>query len=157
MIRKIITMSLLFASVTYGANGKLNESDQKALKESFKKYEALHKDFFEYDASKAQKEAKDLKASLEKIKDPELSKLLKISKQKLAEIGESESREENNQNMHLVSLALIHVMKNYNVGANYKAFQCPMVKKKWIQNVEEVKVVQNPYAPQMPNCGGLDK
>ncbi len=135
----------------------LTEADQKTVNQAFEQYEKLHHSFFQYDGEKAQKEAKELAAVLSRIEDKELSKKLKFSQEKLREIAKDAPRKENNQRLHLVSMALIHVMKDNAPKGEYKAFQCPMVKKKWIQNTKEVKVAQNPYAPEMPNCGGLDK
>ena len=82
--------------------------------------------------------------------------LLTFSKTKLDQIKASNDREDNNQNYHLVSMALIHVVKEYDVGSKYNAYSCPMVKKKWLQNSKKISKVHNPYAPEMPHCGSQD-
>jgi hypothetical protein len=66
------------------------------------------------------------------------------------------SREENNQNYHLVSMALIYIVNTYDVGPKYNAYSCPMVKKKWLQNSKKLAKIHNPYAPHMPHCGSQD-
>ena len=66
------------------------------------------------------------------------------------------SENKNNQNYHLTSMALIHIVNTYDVGNEYNAYSCPMVKKKWLQNSKKMAKVHNPYAPNMPHCGGQD-
>ena len=97
-----------------------------------------------------------LQKAIDGIKDKEISKLLSYSKNKLSEIKATIDREVNNKNYNLVSMALIHVVSKYDVGNDYNAYSCPMVKMKWIQNTSKVSEVHNPYAPNMPNCGSQD-
>ena len=54
-------------------------------------------------------------------------------------------------------MALIYVINTYDISDDYAPFTCPMVKKKWIQNVKNKPQVRNPYAPEMPQCGGRTK
>tara|TARA_R110002072_G_scaffold534_6_gene4085 strand:+ start:258011 stop:258571 length:561 start_codon:yes stop_codon:yes gene_type:complete len=118
--------------------------------------EQLHASFFNYDAKKVEENAKNLKEKINSIQDKKLAKLLKFSKVKLSEITAKSSREENNDNYHLVSMALIHVVNKYDVGEKYNAYSCPMVKKKWVQNSKKSNKINNPYAPNMPHCGSKD-
>ena len=129
---------------------------RKAVLNVLKINERLHEAFFKYDAKKAELSARELKAAIEKIEDKQISKLLSFSKSKLDSIKASNEREENNQNYHLVSSALIHVVNSYDLGAEYNAYSCPMVKKKWLQNTSESSDVKNPYAASMPSCGSKD-
>ena len=62
----------------------------------------------------------------------------------------------NNENYHIVSSALIFVINKYDLGSEYNAYSCPMVKKKWIQNSKKMTKVHNPYAAGMPHCGSQD-
>ncbi|MEX0799382.1 MAG: hypothetical protein WD025_08050 [Bacteriovoracaceae bacterium] len=159
MIKALLLIGVLTCSSVFGAKEKkkeLDEKTKKTLSAVFEQNEKLHDAFFNYDAKKVEEEAEKLEEEIEKIKAPEISKLLKFSKEKLDEIEDDKDRKENNQNYHLVSMALIHVMNTYDVGDKYAAFQCPMVKKKWIQNKEKQKQVMNPYAPEMPHCGAMD-
>ena len=134
----------------------LSEGTKKSVVNALEANEELHNSFFKYDGKKVEAAAKKLKSAIEGIDDAELSKLLKFSKTKLGEIKASSSRDDNNQNYHLVSMALIHVVNTYDVGSKYNAYSCPMVKKKWVQNSKKMAKVHNPYAPNMPHCGSKD-
>ena len=145
-------------------HSKMSKGNRKALSEDAKKSvltaldanDALHGAFFKYDAKSVETNAQKLIKAIDAIKDEVISKLLKFSKTKLSEIKASSDREANNKNYHLVSMALIHIVNKYDVGAKYNAYSCPMVKKKWIQNSEKMAKVHNPYAPNMPHCGSQD-
>lgn len=139
-----------------GARKSLDAKAKASVVKALEANEELHSAFFKYDGQKVEASAKKLKAAIDKIDNAEISKLLKFSKTKLGEISSSKSRDDNNQNYHLVSMALIHVVNTYDVGSKYNAYSCPMVKKKWIQNSKKVAKVHNPYAPNMPHCGSKD-
>jgi len=140
-----------------GHEGKiaLDAKGKKEVTFALKQYEGLHAAFFNYAAASVEENAKKLNQALAKISNPEVAKLLTFSRTKLGEIKQGNSREDNDQAYHLVSMALIHVMQKYDVGGDYQAYYCPMVKKKWIQNVALAKEVENPYAPNMPHCGSM--
>lgn len=118
--------------------------------------EKLHMAFFKYDGSEVEKFSKELESSLGSISNTEVSKLLTFAKNKLKEIQSSKSKEENYQSYHIVSMALIHVVNTYDIGGDYNAYSCPMVKKKWLQNSSKLAKVHNPYAAMMPHCGSQD-
>ena len=118
--------------------------------------EKLHLAFFEYNGETIEKEAKALIKAISSIKDSKISKLLKFSKTKLLEMKKGSSKEDNNQNYHLVSMALIYIVGKYDVGSKYNAYSCPMVKKKWLQNSKKLSRVHNPYASEMPHCGSQE-
>jgi hypothetical protein len=146
------------------SHSKMKTDDRKSLSEGTKKSviavleanEALHSSFFKYNGKKVEGNALKLKQMIDGIEDKEILKLLGFSKTKLSEIKASNDREVNDKNYHLVSMALIHIVSKYDVGAKYNAYSCPMVKKKWIQNSEKMSKVHNPYAPNMPHCGSKD-
>lgn len=154
MFKALIISALLICSQAFGA---LSASDTESLKKAFEEYEQLHQAFFNYDGKRVQAASGKLATTLGEIKNEALSKKLEFSRKRLGGISESSSRSDNNQSLHLVSMAMIHVLNTYKVDGKYKAYQCPMVMKKWIQNTEKQKITQNPYAPEMPNCGGLDE
>ena len=93
---------------------------KKSLLEVFKFNDILHQAFFEYNGKKVENAANNLRKAIIRIKDPEVSKLLNFSKNKLAEINEISDRNKNNQNYHLVSMALIHILK-YDIGSGFNA------------------------------------
>lgn len=162
----VFLASKSFASGTSGKidHSKMNHSERKVVDEKSKKAvldvlksnEELHKAFFKYDGKKAEEKAGKLKSAIEKIGNKEISKLLEFSKSKLDMIKATNEREANNQNYHLVSSALIHVVNTFDLGSEYNAYSCPMVKKKWIQNTTKSAEVENPYAANMPSCGSKD-
>ena len=145
-------------------HSKMSKASRKSLSVATKKSavsaleanEALHGAFFKYDAKVVEANALNLKKAIDAIEDKEIAKLLNFSQTKLAEIKASNDRETNNKNYHLVSMALIHIINKYDIGAKYNAYSCSMVKKKWIQNSEKMAKVHNPYAPNMPHCGSQD-
>lgn len=124
------------------------------LKSVLEKYDELHSVFFQYNGKEVEKVATKLKAEINKIQDSDFKKLLSFSAKKLDSLKASSSREENNKNFNIISMALIHVINKYDVSSDHSAFYCPMVKKKWIQNTKKLASVSNPYAPEMPGCGG---
>lgn len=134
----------------------LKKVTRDELLDVFKMNDNLHQAFFKYDGKEVENAARRLVYAISQVSEKEIGKLLKFSKTKLAEIKASKNREENNQNYHLVSMALIHVLKKYDVGKDFNAFSCPMVKKKWIQNTKREAKVNNPYASEMPLCGSQD-
>lgn len=139
-----------------GNRKELTEAVRKSVVSVLEANDSLHSAFFKYDAKAVEAKAKALSSAIDSIEDDEISKLLKFSKSKLLEIKESSDRESNNKNYHLVSMALIHIVNKYDVGAKYNAYSCPMVKKKWVQNSAKMAKVHNPYAPNMPHCGSQD-
>lgn len=138
-------------------NRKALEAKQKA--EVIKVFEAndfLHSAFFDFDAKKVVSAAKALSAAIANLSSSEIKSKLQFAKTKLDSFANDNDREELDQNYHLVSMALIHVLQNYDVGSSFNAFSCPMVKKKWVQNTKVKSKVQNPYAPDMKSCGSQD-
>jgi hypothetical protein len=142
-------------------HSKTNKSGRKILKDSTKKEvvgileanEVLHNSFFNYNSKKVEEAANNLKVKIDSVSNPKISKLLTFSKNKLKEIKSSNSREDNNQIYHLVSMALIYIVNTYNVGKKYNAYSCPHVEKKWLQNTDKLTKIHNPYVKGMPHCG----
>jgi hypothetical protein len=130
--------------------------DKQAVINVLIKNEVLHQSFFDYNGEEVEKSARALYEEIDKIKKPEIKKLLAFSQKKLKEIKNSNSRELNNEIYNIVSTALIYLVNTYDLGAKYNAYSCPMVKKKWIQNSVKILKIKNPYAPEMPHCGSKD-
>jgi hypothetical protein len=152
------------SKMNHGEKIKMNKSGRKTLDKktkneilaALKANETVHSAFFEYDGEKVESAVGNLSSALKSITNPEVSKLLKFSQSKLGKIKASNDRGQNDQNYHLFSMALIHVVNTYDIGKEYNAYSCPMVKKKWLQNSKKMSKVHNPYAPNMPHCGGQD-
>ena len=134
----------------------LGETDKIQVLAVFEANEKLHNSFYKYDAKKVEVEAKNVAKAIEAIKNTEVKRLLSFSKGKLEEISASVDRKKNNENYHLFSMAVIHILKSYDLGKKYNGYGCPMVKKKWVQNTKKGIKVYNPYDPSMPHCGGME-
>ena len=132
---------------------ELTRDSKKQILAVFKANEDLHTAFYNFDATKIASKASEVSKAIEEIEDAEIKKKLTYSKARLEEMEASKSKEELAKAYHLVSMALIHILDNYDVGSDYKGFYCPMVKKKWVQNTSSQKGVENPYAKEMPKCG----
>ncbi len=156
MIKKIILITICLASLSVWARTELKPEVQAQVQEVLKAADKLHASFFEYDAKKVESEAKTVIAKIDQLKDPELTKLLKVTKEKLALLGPAQNEEANKENFYIVSLGLGNIINKYDVGGKWNVYSCPMVKKKWIQDSSKVDDVQNPYAASMPNCGTKD-
>lgn len=143
-------------SMKMSSRKELNNADKKSVIAIFEANEELLNAFLKYDGATVENSAATLNKAIDKVSNAEISKLLKFSQTKLSDIKAASDREANNQNYHLVSMALIHVMNSYDTGGKYNAYSCPMVKKKWVQNSEKLSKVHNPYAPGMLHCGSKD-
>jgi hypothetical protein len=135
---------------------KVDEKTKAQIIEALKVNDELHSSFFKYDGKKIEAAAKKLNSAFGKIEDAKISKLLVFAKKKLSEIKEDNKKKMNNENYHIVSSAMIFVINKYDLGSEYNAYSCPMVKKKWVQNSKKSAEIQNPYAANMPDCGRQD-
>lgn len=152
------------SKMNHGKKMEMNKSGRKSIDAKTKKEvlkvlklnEQVHSSFFDYDGKKVEANAKALNDAIKSISNADIAKLLKFSTTKLDAIKDSNERASNDQAYHLVSMALIHIVNTYDVGSEYNAYSCPMVKKKWLQNSKKMAKVHNPYAPNMPHCGGQD-
>lgn len=126
---------------------------KKSLIDVLRANEKLHLAFYNYDGKEIEKKAIRLSREIAKIKDKSVAKLLSFSKKILVEIKSNSTRDFNNNNYHLVSMALIHIINTYDIGQNYNAYKCPMLKMKWIQNSKKSDKVFNPFSSSMPSCG----
>lgn len=134
----------------------IDQKTKKELEAVLAANDALHDSFYKYNTEQVASNAKKLHDMIANITHPEISKLLKYSSGKLLEITAAASRDHNNKNFHIFSMALIHVLRSYDTGLKHEPYYCPMVKMKWVQNPEKMPKVHNPYAPEMPHCGGKD-
>lgn len=157
---KTMMLSLVVMMTSFGSLAKerisLSKKERNEVVEVLKLNETLHASFFKYDGKEVEAAATKVKMAIDKISNKDVAKLLTFSKTKLSEMKSTSKREANNEAYHLVSMALIHVVNTYDVGKEYNAYSCPMVKKKWVQNSSKMAKVHNPYAPRMPHCGTQD-
>lgn len=94
---------------------------------------------------------KDSKSKTEKSKDL-YSKLEKLE----STIGNINSKDKEAffESMSSFSEGLTDILKANHIDSEYHKFYCPMVAKYWVAEGEEI---QNPYAPEMRDCGELVK
>lgn len=153
----IVVSLFIFSLQSHGENKKqiLDKETQKQLENVFIANENLHQAFFDYKNQKTKITglAQKLNQSMEMVSDPDIKKKLIFSQTKLKEITTEATKNDNDQRYHLVSMALIHLLKKYVVGGDYQGYTCPMVKKKWVQKAAKA---QNPYAVDMPDCGSKE-
>lgn len=158
MYKKImISLCLFLSSLSlFASRVELNGEAKTNVLKVLEINESLHKNFFNYNASLVEEDAKRLQKAIADIKDKEISKLLKKTNMELGKIKAGAGVEENNKAYHSASLGLIELLEKYNPGKKYNSYSCPMVKKKWVQNSKKMLRVHNPYAPEMPHCGQRD-
>ncbi len=116
--------------------------------------ESLHASYFKYNSEEVDKWARVVEKKLSDVKHPKLNDDLIKAKSFLGKINGRAKQEENNKNYHLASSYLIKLVNKYDFGPKYQAYYCPMVRKKWLQNVDKQSRVHNPYDSSMPHCGG---
>lgn len=139
-----------------GKRKKLSAETKKSVIAVLEANEQLFDSFFNYDEKKMASAAANVSKKIDQINDKEIKKLLTFAKTKLSDLQKMNDRKSHNQNYHLVSMALIHVINSYDVGETYNGYSCPMVKMKWVQNSKKISKVHNPYAPEMKHCGGVE-
>jgi hypothetical protein len=151
------SLTILFLGICFSINSinafALTEKTQQEVKWVLELNENLHQAFFESKPKLMETRAQVLSKAVEDLSDPSVRKLLAFSAKQLEQIKAERPREDNNQSYHQFSMALMYVLKTYNIGQDYHSYHCPMVKKKWLQNSRKVTEVQNPYMPKMPTCG----
>lgn len=118
--------------------------------------EKLHSAFFKYNGRKIEIEAKEVVRSIGKLKHKKAMEILIPAKKLLLSLKAKSKKEQNNVAYHKASLLLASIVNKYDVGNSYNVYSCPMVKKTWIQNSKKQLRTHNPYAPEMPHCGGRD-
>ncbi len=150
---KSIIISLFLVFSTF-AKEAVTEKEKKQMIELLTQNEMLFENYFSYNPEAIDKEAKELLKKFAAIESKKFKADIDRGKKYLEKISKSASREDNNKNYHLTNSFLIKIMNKYDFGPKYQAYYCPMVRKKWIQNVEVKSRVHNPYDPSMPHCGG---
>lgn len=137
-----------FAKEAVGAKAK--ESMVKALVEN----EKLHMAFFNYDVKKIISSRDLLVKNLKVVKEKRIQTKLDKAISYLDKISKVNSKDQNNKYYHYANVYLIQLIEKYDFHKNYQPYYCPMVRKKWIQNISKIEKVHNPYDPSMPHCGG---
>jgi len=155
---KMLLLSILtLVNFSFAKERKsLSENHKLEVIKVLKANEKVHESFFKYDGSSVESSAKNLGEQIDLLENNEIKKLLNFAKKKALEIKSANDQKTNNQNYNIVSMALIHIVNTYDLGKDYNAYSCPMVKKKWLQNSSKKDKVHNPYSAMMPHCGSKD-
>ncbi len=151
-MKKILVLIVLGFSIF--AKEAVDPKTKKLLIKSLETNEKLHESYFSYDVKKVVDVKKDLVKSLAKVEHKKIKPIIKNAIKYLKKIANSNSRDDNNKYYHFANVYLIRVINKFDLGEKYQAYYCPMVRKKWIQDISKKEKVHNPYDPTMPHCGG---
>ena len=130
-MKKLLILLILVTSTAFAGpeREKINDqNDKDNLLKAFKVNEDLHMAFYKYDAKKVSKFSKGLKSALEMVKGKKIIKVLGRAAKQLGKISEEKSQDQNNKLYSLVSKSLISLLAKYDLGKDYNAYSCPMVK-----------------------------
>lgn len=127
----------------------------QGLTEVLKENQELYESFFKDSQESVAKEAQELAKLVKKSKASEL-KEVEAKIPSLEKINKKNSKDKNLVLYGEFLPSLVKVVKSKNTK-NYEVFYCPMVEKKWIQNVKINKDVKNVFAQKMISCGGKDE
>ena len=155
---KIILIALLSIGSLYAQTTKRKEligAEKKVVLEALQKNDDLFNAFLKKDPQAISKAAASLKDLISKSN----VKALAQAKKKvdgLSKIQASNAQEKNLASYEDFNTSLLDVVKTYDVGSKFNVFNCPMVKKSWIQNVDTNKDIRNVYAMEMLECGSQE-
>jgi Spy/CpxP family protein refolding chaperone len=131
---------------------ELSMDVKSQLREVYRRNDKLYDLFVKEKYAQVEKQAKEVAEAIEKIDNKEVTQLLNFTKKNLNDLEGELDVEVLHEAYSMISTALIHVLKTYDIGPGYNAYFCPMVKKHWIQNSMQVTEVQNPYDKSMRKC-----
>ena len=155
----LFAVCLFFFSLNYSfaVEDKRKEVSER-LKESvlsiLEENERLHSSMFEYKKAALKESVEAFKKKAMGIKDKKIEELLKPALRASSELMTNKTKAEDNESYHRLSLSLVKIVESFQIGSTYNIYYCPMVKKRWVQNSKKMRKVHNPYAPEMPHCGG---
>lgn len=135
------------------ARQQLSMDVKSQLREVYRRNDKLYQLFMQERYDQVEGQAKQVARAIEKIENPDVTQLLDFTKKNLRDLDGELEVEVLQEAYSMISTALIHVLKTYDIGPGFNAYYCPMVKKRWVQNSMEVTQVQNPYDKTMRKCG----
>ncbi len=151
-MKYLILLLFLFFSCKTELDGNLKNSILKILSENQKIHEQLiSKEDFIPDTKSLLASVKEAKALSDKNK--EVSEQLEKLESTLNSIN-TQDKEGFFESLSSFSERLTDILKVNKIQTDYNKFYCPMVAKYWIAKGEQI---QNPYAPEMRECGELVK
>lgn len=132
---------------------ELSMDVKSQLREVYRRNDKLYQLFVEEKYDQVEEQAKKVAEAIDDIENQDVTQLLNFTKKNLRDLEGELDVEVLQEAYSMISTALIHVLKTYDIGPGYNAYYCPMVKKRWVQNSMEVKEIQNPYDKSMRMCG----
>lgn len=132
---------------------ELSMDVKSQLREVYRRNDKLYQLFVEEKYDQVEEQAKKVAKAIESIEDSDVTQLLNFTKKNLRDLEGELDVDVMQEAYSMISTALIHVLKTYDIGPGYNAYYCPMVKKRWVQNSMEVTEIQNPYDKSMRMCG----
>ena len=160
----LLTISPLYAQTTHhhgheekssAKRKELSENEKKVVMEALQKNDDLFNAFLKKDAKAIAKAAASL---IDLISKSDVKALAEAKKKvdALSKINASNPQDKNLASYEAFNNSLLDVVKTYDVGTKFNIFNCPMVKKSWIQNVDTNKDIRNVYAMEMLECGSQE-
>jgi hypothetical protein len=149
----LLVISLLFITTVNAARIGIEDKDKKQIETIFSTYVSLHKSFFTYNKTKVQGTAKALKDAISMSQSELLQTNFKLTMKFIDRLINSNKRAQANKNFGIISMNFVSFLEKYAVEGKYNVYECPMVQKKGVHYTVHANEVQNPYAPEMPNCG----
>lgn len=162
-LSSIVTILIvILGSLNFSISSYAEEDKRKDVSASVKtqvialltQNEKIHAAMFEYNKKALKSAVKKFQGLVTELKVEEFKKTLAPALKASGELLSNEKKEQDNESYHRLSLALVKLVETYKLGGVYNVYYCPMVKKRWVQNSEKMRKVHNPYAPEMPHCGG---
>ncbi len=151
-MKYIIILLLFLVSCKGSIDSELKNSLLKILSENQKVHEVLlSKSDVIPDTQQLLASVKEAKSQAEKNED--IKKQLDKIESNLTNIN-SKDKEAFFESLSSFSETLTDILKANQIQTEYNKFYCPMVAKYWVAKGE---VIQNPYAPEMRECGELVK
>jgi ribonucleotide reductase beta subunit family protein with ferritin-like domain len=153
-MKKILVLLSLVLAFSIQAKEAVSAGAKKAMVKALTENEKLHMAYFNYDTQKIVTSRDKFVKDLKSVKDKKLQAKLKKAISYLEKISKANDKEKNNKYYHYANVYLIQLVEKFDFHKNYQPYYCPMVRKKWIQNISKIEKVHNPYDPSMPHCGG---
>lgn len=129
-----------------------NSQEEKAIRDILTQVQSVHEFFMSHNREKtslsgiinSMDAASSVSESLKKELDP--------LRQVLEKAQKSSDSKTFFQTYSEFSVMMDTLMKKHSFQTDFHRFYCPMEKKSWLSRGMEI---QNPYAPDMRNCGGI--
>ncbi|WCL50112.1 LIC13259/LIC11441 family protein [Leptospira sp. GIMC2001] len=151
--KAILIISFIFHFTTCSEKQEpISENDRKNINSLIEENDKVHQFLIKTEDGLPSLEGIQTQISaLEKSSNSELANLAKSMRVNLSKVA-GKDQENDFEAYSLFSENLAELLKKFPSDNSVNRFYCPMVKKTW---VAKGRSVQNPYAPEMRDCGEL--